>query len=114
MFALAASIAWFYFIPVGSPWLDALALSAIGFFTYGPQMLLAGVAAADTCGAKVAAAAVGVTGVFSYAGAIISSVGTGALVDGYGWAGGFVLWIACAILGGLLVIPMWGSRGRRS
>lgn len=110
---LAASTAALYFVPQDQPWLDALALAAIGFFTYGPQMLLAGVAAADTCGARVAAAAVGITGTFSYIGAIISSVGTGYVVDRYGWGGGFTLWVVCALIGAALLIPLWSSRGRK-
>lgn len=113
MAALAGSIVLLYLVPPGHPVLDGAALAAIGFFTYGPQCLLAGVAAADTCGAQVAAAAVGITGTFSYAGAIISSAGTGALVDRYGWAGGFSLWVGCALLCVLLLLPLWGSRGRR-
>jgi len=110
---LAASIGLFYTVPPGRPWLDGVALAAIGFFTYGPQCLLAGVAAADTCGAQVAAAAVGITGTFSYVGAIISSAGTGAVLDRWGWAGGFSLWGICALLCVLLLLPMWNSRGRR-
>lgn len=110
---LAASVAALYFVPEGSPALDAVAFAAIGFFTYGPQMLLAGVAAADTCGARVAAAAVGVTGVFSYGGAIVASAGTGFLVDRFGWGGGFVLWVGCALLGAALLLPLWNARGRR-
>jgi len=113
LLGLAVSIALFYVVPKGHPHLDALALGAIGFFTYGPQMLLAGVASADACGARVAAAAVGVTGLFSYLGAIVSSVGTGALIDRYGWAGGFGLWIGCCLLGAAFVAPMWNARGRR-
>ncbi len=110
---LAAATTAFYYVPDGQPWLDAAALMAIGFFTYGPQMLLAGVAAADTCGARVAAAAVGVTGVFSYAGAIVSSIGTGYAVDTWGWGGGFSLWIGCALMGALLLVPLWNARGRQ-
>jgi sugar phosphate permease len=113
LLGLAGAVGALYAVPAGYPALDALALAAIGFFTYGPQMLLAGVAAADTCGAKVAAAAVGVTGVFSYAGAIIASAGTGALVDRWGWGGGFTLWASAAVLGALLVAPLWNARGRR-
>ena len=110
---LAGSIVLFYKVPAGHPWLDGAALAAIGFFTYGPQMLLAGVAAADTCGAQVAAAAVGITGLFSYVGAIISSAGTGAIVDRWGWSGGFALWIVCALIGVALLLPLWNTRGRK-
>jgi sugar phosphate permease len=103
----------FHRVPVGHAWLDAAAVGAIGFFTYGPQMLLAGVGAADVCGAEVAAAAVGVTGLMSYVGAMLSSLLTGRLIDSHGWGAAFALWIGCALLGALLVAPLWRSRGRR-
>lgn len=112
LLGLAAAVAAFYFVPGGHDVLDAVAVSAIGFFTYGPQMLLAGVAAADACGAQVAAAAVGITGLMSYIGAIISSLGTGVLIDRFGWGGAFALWIGCSLLGALLILPLWRSRGR--
>jgi phosphoglycerate transporter family protein len=110
---LAGSIGLLYMVPPGYVWLDCAALAAIGFFTYGPQMLIAGVAPADACGAKVAAAAVGVTGLFSYLGAAMSSLGTGVMVDHFGWIGGFSLWIGFAILGAIFIVPLWNSRGRR-
>ena len=112
--ALAGATALFFLVPHGHPVLDALALALVGFFTYGPQMLIAGVAPADSCGARVAAAAVGVTGLFSYLGAIVSGVGTGVLVDRFGWGGGFGLWIGTALLGALLLLPLWNARGRRA
>jgi MFS transporter, OPA family, sugar phosphate sensor protein UhpC len=112
LLALAAVTLAFFFVPPGERVLAAVAVGAIGFFTYGPQMLLAGVAAADTCGAQVASAAVGVTGLMSYVGAIATSLGTGALVDRYGWRGGFALWIGFTLLGALLMLPLWRLRGR--
>jgi sugar phosphate permease len=110
--ALAASVGALYLVPRGNQLGDALAVGAIGFFTYGPQMLLAGVAAADACGARVAAAAVGVTGLMSYVGAIISSLGTGTLIDRHGWGAAFVLWAGASLLGALILIPLWRARGR--
>jgi OPA family glycerol-3-phosphate transporter-like MFS transporter len=112
MLGLAAVVAAFFVVPAGHDLLDACAVGAIGFFTYGPQMLLAGVAAADACGAQVAAAAVGITGMMSYIGAIISSLGTGTLIDRFGWGGAFALWIGCALVGAALLLPLWRSRGR--
>ena len=112
LLALAASMIALYLVPPGHSALDGAALFTIGFFTYGPQMLVAGVAAADTCGAEVAAAAVGITGLFSYAGAIVASSGTGIAVDRFGWHGAFVLWVTAALAGALLLTPQWGLRGR--
>jgi sugar phosphate permease len=112
LIALAGTTLLFYFVPSGHRVAAGAVVSAIGFFTYGPQMLLAGVAAADTCGSQVASAAVGVTGLLSYVGAIVASLGTGSLVDRFGWRGGFALWISCALLGALLMLPLWRLRGR--
>jgi OPA family sugar phosphate sensor protein UhpC-like MFS transporter len=111
---LAASVGALHAVPPGHPWLDAAAIGAIGFFTYGPLMVLAGVGAADTCGAEVAAAAVGVVGILSYVGAAVSSLGTGAILDTWGWDGAFGFWGACALIGSLLLLPLWNARGRRA
>ncbi len=111
---LTLSVAALWAVPPGNPWADAVAIGAIGFFTYGPLMVLAGVGAADTCGAEVAAAAVGVVGFLSYLGATVSSLGTGAILDSWGWDGAFVFWGFCAMIGALLLIPLWNARGRRT
>ena len=29
-----------------------------------------------------------------------------------GWGGAFALWIGCSLLGALLILPLWRSRGR--
>lgn len=110
---LAASIEVFSCIPPGHALLDALLLAAMGFFTYGPQLLLAGVAPVDVSSRRVAAAAVGFTGLMSYAGATIASSVTGWLIDrgnhadGTGWYSAFDFWALAALTGALLCVPMW-------
>jgi sugar phosphate permease len=113
LLALTFAIGFVYFVPPGHPYLDGLSLALVGFFIYGPQMMLAGVASADTGGSQVAAAAVGVTGVFSYLGATISSIGTGVILDVSGWGGGFVFWTCCSLVACILLIPLWNVRGRQ-
>lgn len=61
----------------------------------------------DIASSKGAATAIGVTGVFGYAGAALSGVGTGYFVDRYGWAGGFGFWIGAALIGAAVGIPLW-------
>jgi sugar phosphate permease len=48
----------------------------------------------------------------SYIGAIISSLGTGTLIDRHGWGAAFTLWAAAALVGALILIPLWRQRGR--
>jgi phosphoglycerate transporter family protein len=101
----------FWLIPPNHPWLDTIALGSVGFLIYGPQMLI-GVSAADFAGKKAAATAVGLTGLLGYLGSIISGVGVGWVLDHFGWAGGFSVFIVCAIIGTLCLIPTWNQRAR--
>ena len=99
----------FWMIPPGHPWLDAMALVAVGFVVYGPQMLVA-VAAADFASKKAAATATGMTGTFGYLGSALCGVGTGMIVDQWGWNGGFIFFIGSAVIGTLLFLLTWSHR----
>jgi phosphoglycerate transporter family protein len=103
MFALAFVVLEFWMIPAGYPLLDAAALSAVGFLVYGPQMLV-GVAAADLGGKAAAASATGFTGLFGYLGSIVSGIGTGWIVDHWGWKGGFIFFFGAALTGAILFL----------
>jgi phosphoglycerate transporter family protein len=98
-------------MPAGSGWLDAGLLIAVGFLVYGPQML-SSVAAVDVSSNKVAAAATGMTGLFGYLGSTACGVGTGLLVDRWGWDGAFIFYIAAAVAGTLLFLMTLRSQPR--
>lgn len=101
----------FYAVGPGQPWLDLLFLTGIGFFVEGPQSILGGVGAVDAGGsARVAAAAVGLVGILSYAGATLSGVGTGWFIDHYRWAGAYTFWIVCSGIGLLLCLFVWREK----
>lgn len=110
-FMLAVIFCMFYFwkIPAGHAWLDTIALIGVGFLVYGPQMLV-GVAAADFASKKAAATATGMTGTFGYFGSTVCGVGTGLIVDKWGWDGGFVFFISSAVIATLLFILTWKHR----
>jgi glycerol-3-phosphate transporter len=101
MVVLALAVAGFWLVPAGHPWVDAGLLAAIGFLVYGPQMMV-GVCAADLGGKAAAATATGFTGFWGYAGSIASGVGTGWIVDRWGWDGGFAFFILAAFVGAAL------------
>ncbi len=103
MVLLAFVILEFWTIPAGYPILDAAALSAVGFLVYGPQMLV-GVAAADLGGKESAASATGFTGLFGYMGSIVSGIGTGWVVDHWGWDGGFIFFVSSALIGAMFFV----------
>jgi MFS transporter, OPA family, sugar phosphate sensor protein UhpC len=113
LMGLAVSAVALYFIPPGHQALTTAALATCGFFTYGPQMLIPGLAAIDFATRRAAGTAVGLTGSFSYFGALLSSAGSGLLVDHFGWAGGFYLWVGSAVLSMLFILPLWAARARK-
>ncbi|MFA4874040.1 MAG: MFS transporter [bacterium] len=96
-------------LPLGNPILEGAVLATIGFLVYGPQMLVY-VAAAEFASKKAAATATGMVGVFSYFGSAVCGLGTGLLVDKWGWDGGFMFFIAAAVFGTLMFTLTWKHR----
>ena len=90
----------------GSGVLDILLIGFSGFFTYGPQMLIGGVCAIESSSKKVASAVTGFTGTFGYIGAMLSGLGTGFVVDKFGWNGALAFWGLSAIICAAICIPM--------
>jgi sugar phosphate permease len=111
MFFLTLILIYFWKLPAGSTWMTGFALLAAGFLVYGPQMLVA-VAAADVASKKAAATATGLTGTFGYLGSTVCGVGTGFLVDKYGWDGGFMFYIGCSITAMLLLLLTWSEKAK--
>ena len=94
----------------GSDVLDFIYLALIGIFTCGPQLLVGGLCAIESSSKRVASAATGFTGSFGYIGAILSGVGTGYMIDKYGWDGAIYFWIASAAVCILICLPMWNQK----
>jgi len=94
----------------GSDILDFIYLGLIGIFTCGPQLLIGGLCAIESSSKRVASAATGFTGSFGYIGAILSGVGTGYMIDKFGWNGAIYFWIASAVICILICLPMWNQK----
>jgi len=89
--------------PPGNPSVDIAMLIAIGFFIYGPVMLI-GLFAIDLVPKKAAGTAAGFTGLFGYVGGAVSAnIAIGYLVDRFGWDAGFMLIVCACILAGILM-----------
>ncbi|MBX3421119.1 MAG: phosphoglycerate transporter protein PgtP [Pirellulaceae bacterium] len=81
----------------GPLWIDQLALITIGFFVYGPIMMI-GLHALDLVPKKAAGTAAGFTGFFGYVfGSAVAGTGVGWIADRFGWNGVFVAMIVCCI-----------------
>lgn len=86
---------------------NTVALISIGFLIYGPVMLI-GVHALDLVPKKAAGTAAGLTGLFGYlGGALFANIAMGAVVDAWGWHGGFVVLIASCVIAILFLGLSW-------
>jgi MFS transporter, OPA family, glycerol-3-phosphate transporter len=82
----------------GPLWIDVASLIMIGFFVYGPIMMI-GLHALDLVPKKAAGTAAGFTGFFGYAfGSAIAGTGVGWIADHWGWSGVFSTMIGCCVL----------------
>jgi len=104
----AVFIFLFWKLPIQSVMINGLLLWGAGFMIYGPQCLVA-VIAANMVPKQAGAAAVGLTGLFGYISTIFSGWGLGAIVDRYGWDTGLSVLIFSAIIGMILFIMLWNS-----
>jgi OPA family glycerol-3-phosphate transporter-like MFS transporter len=107
MLATMICVIIYWLNPPGNPGVDQAMLIGIGFFVYGPVMLI-GVHALDLAPKKAAGTAAGFTGLFGYVGgAVGASIIIGFVVDAAGWNAGFSLLVgACVIAMILLALTM--------
>lgn len=106
MVALAASLVLFWKMPAGQEFLSMLTMTFVGFFVYGPQVLV-GVASADFATKRAIGTANGLASTFAYLGAALAGVCVGWIVDNFGWDGVFLFFIAAALAGGFFFSFTW-------
>ncbi len=99
----------FWQLPLHSVGLSTLLLCLAGFFIYGPQALV-GTVTANLATKRLAATAIGFTGVFAYASTLLSGWGLGTLVEKYGWNTGLAALTALAGVGTLLFALSWSAK----
>lgn len=107
---MLASVLVLWLMPHASGFVDSCILFTIGFFLFGPQMLI-GLAAAELSHKKAAGTASGFAGWFAYFGAASSGYPLGAVAQSFGWSGYFLILTVCGIITTLLFLPMWNARG---
>ena len=112
MLLTLACVLVYWLNPPGNPSLDIAMLIGIGFFIYGPVMLI-GVQALDLAPKKAAGTAAGFTGLFGYVGGAVSaSVIIGMVVDSSGWDAGFMLIVGACLIATLLIALTWKAELR--
>lgn len=105
------AIASLWFIPAGGYIMGFITMFMIGFFVFGPQMLI-GVAAAELSHKKASGTATGFVGWFAYVGAAVALIPLGKLVQDQGWDTFVISLAICAALSILLLSPLWYSKGQ--
>ncbi|KJG26527.1 MFS transporter [Photobacterium iliopiscarium] len=98
------AVAALWLMPVTNYILQAGCFFAIGFFVFGPQMLI-GMAAAECSHKDSVGAATGFVGLFAYMGAALAGYPLAIIMNHYHWTGFFVVISVAAALIGLLLLP---------
>ncbi|MDR1226734.1 MAG: phosphoglycerate transporter protein PgtP [Prevotellaceae bacterium] len=103
MLFVMAAIFVYWLNPYGKV-VDTVALTAIGFFIYGPVMLI-GVHALDLAPKNAAGTSAGLTGFFGYfvGTSLLANIVMGQVIERYGWPQGFQLLIASCVLAIILM-----------
>lgn len=102
---MVVSVTALWLAPVHHYVLLSMCFFSVGFFVFGPQMLI-GLAAVE-CGHKGAAGSItGFLGVFAYLGAALAGWPLSQVIELYGWSGMFSLLSVAAVLMGLLLMPL--------
>lgn len=91
--------------------MDACIVFALGFFLFGPQMMI-GLAAAELSHKKAAGTASGFAGSFAYFGSALSGFPLGALSHTHGWNIFFVILAVCSALCIFIFLPMWNAKAK--
>lgn len=92
---LALSALWL--LPPHNYFVDMLTFASIGFFLFGPQLLI-GLAATEYVDKQSACAANGFAGCFAYLGAAATGYPLGKIIDLWDWQGYFITLTTCSVL----------------
>lgn len=104
----ALALAGFWACP-NQPTAQWLAVAIVGFFLYGPQMLI-GLCGAEVVSPSAVGASQGFLGWISYLGSSVAGLPLSLVLQHYGWGAMFSFLIAsCAVVVGLL-LPMVNAR----
>jgi len=106
---LCAMLALFTTIPGDAGALQWLNVFMIGFFIYGPQMLV-GLCGAEIAGPKAVGASQGFLGWIAYLGAANAGVPISILVKQYGWGAFFTALMASSLIAFCLLVPILNQK----
>jgi len=97
-------------VPVARTGLLVAYLLAVGFCTYGPDMMMCQTMAMDLATRKATATAGGFIDAVGSVGAALTVALSGYLVDAVGWEPAMYLWAGGALMAAVFVAPLWNYR----
>jgi len=103
----------FRIIPNENWIMSLICLLFIGFFTFGPHILLVAALPADLGSRKAASSVTGFIDAMGYLGASLTGVGTGILIEKLSWNAAFYFWISGAFFAALMVLLIWILKDRK-
>ena len=115
------STATFVYVPAGHPWSDYVSMMFFGYTVYALVTYLGGLMAVDICSKKATGAAMGVIGLFSYAGASLQEAVGGYLINAHKAIGadGKVIydftavgnfWVIASVFALVLPLLVWNAK----
>lgn len=109
LFGVAMMLMAFKAVPAGLASLQAIIVFLIGFFLYGPQMLI-GLCGAEIVGRRSVGASEGFLGWVAYLGAANAGIPLSLLVQQYGWDAFFTALLLACTTGVMLLLPLTGAK----
>jgi sugar phosphate permease len=114
MLVLLAISCYLYRIIPGDNWFVSLILLLfIGFFTFGPHILMVAAIPADFGSRKAASSVTGFIDAMGYLGASLTGVGTGYLIEKFSWDAAFCFWIFGAVFSAIMILIIWIFKERK-
>ncbi|AHG19136.1 MFS transporter [Chania multitudinisentens RB-25] len=105
MLGIFVSVLLIWLLRIDSYLFNAACFFFIGFFIFGPQMLI-GIAAAESAHKDSAGAATGFVGIFGYLGAGLSGWPLAKVLEIWSWDGFFVVLSATTLVSAFLLLPL--------
>mmetsp|Transcript_11434 Transcript_11434/g.19587 ORF Transcript_11434/g.19587 Transcript_11434/m.19587 type:complete len:634 (+) Transcript_11434:330-2231(+) len=106
MVGLIISIIGLWYVPVNWRIANWLVIFAIGFFIYGPQMLV-GLAGAELVDKSAVSSTIGLLGWIAYLGASVAGFPLTKIVTSYGWQAYIMALVGFSAVAIALLLPMW-------
>jgi len=103
---LMLSVGALWYSTSGSMAIDLFWLACIGFFVFGPQMII-GLAAAEFVDKRAAAASNGFAGFLGYIGAAVAGFPIGKVIDIWQWDGYYICMLISSFIIFIMLLPLW-------